>query len=599
MSLQKPLWIVYWLSPVLVASCGFTPDNQNQATMQNAEIADMALTGGKIFTSDDQNRWAEAIAIRDGKFIYVGDGAGVAKFISKSTRTSDLGGRLVIPGIIDGHTHPGYIDVERYGGFLTGTTRKEFMTGTPRNEILTEVEQYAEDHPNDEWIRLCCWRVNSYVKGKEGPNKRDLDAIIPDRPVWITSVFWHSYWLNSKALEVLGVDKHAVDPLPGVATYKRDGNGQLTGWVTDGAAWQHLPKHFGIVDAESHEKSMTAFLQTLSENGVTTVYDGGNFGFEDQVYSFLSRLEKSGKLPVRYQGTYQIFTPERKGQAIPEMKRLRRAYGGERLQFNTIKLFMDGITPDRTSAMLKPWADDPDYVGNTMMTADELRDFLLELNEEKFDLHVHTIGDLAVRTVLDAVEAAQAATKGNFYPRVTIAHLEIIDPADLLRIKELGVTANFTPWWHGGFDDASMDRALGKERIERRYPVKSLFDLGAIVTFSSDDWFLDVLSPFLGMQVGHNRQFPKEWGPEGGGNISGFRPPESERPDLEMMVRGYTKNGAYAFRMEKQIGSIEAGKLADLVVLDENLFEVDSNEIMNIKPLVVVMEGEVIHGSLP
>jgi predicted amidohydrolase YtcJ len=233
-----------------------------------------------------------------------------------------------------------------------------------------------------------------------------------------------------------------------------------------------------------------------------------------------------------------------------------------------------------------------------MLSVDELRDFLLELNAEKFDLHVHAIGDLAVRTVLDAVEAAKAAVGDDFYPRVSIAHLQIADPLDWPRFAELGITANFTPWWHGvSARDPSLF-ALGDERSSRTYIAKPLFDSGANVTFGSDDWTPDVLSPFLGMQVGHNRQFPAEWLESRGSNAEEYRPPESEQLDLELMIRGYTINGAYPLRMEDEIGSIETGKRADLVVLGENPFTTDRWEIHKIKPEAVIMEGELIHGAL-
>jgi hypothetical protein len=242
-----------------------------------------------------------------------------------------------------------------------------------------------------------------------------------------------------------------------------------------------------------------------------------------------------------------------------------------------------------------------------MMTAAELRDFLLELHDAKMDLHIHVVGDRGVRTMLDAIEAAARAVDGPLYPRVTLSHLDIIDPADYPRIKQLGVIANYTPQWHGVTLDDPVLHALGEERYARTLILKPLFDLGAVVTFSSDDWSFPAMSPFLGMQVGHNRQFPAEWTSEEelearieqGYDPSAWRGPESERLDLELMIRGYTINGAYQLRMEDQIGSIEVGKLADLVVLDEDLFEMNRYEIMNVEPSAVVMEGQVIHGSLP
>jgi predicted amidohydrolase YtcJ len=557
------------------------------------ESADLILSGAKTFTSNKQQPWAEAVAIKNGNFIYVGDSAGVSKYRSDSTEFINLEGRLMIPGLVDAHAHPGYIDVEQYGE----------ISEKGEKEMLTAVKKYADEHPDDEWLRLCCWPIDLYVKGNQGPDKRILDAIVPDRPVWFVSEWWHSGWLNSKALEVLGVDKDTPDPKPGVATYARDENGEPTGWVKEGAGWQHFLEHFPIDDAahiRSHQENIVAALQLLSESGVTTLYDAGNFGFEDLVYDFVAGLEKEGRLPIRYEGTYQVFTPERRHLAVSEMKRYRREYGGVRLQFNTVKLFMDGIYQNRSSALLERYTDDPSYVGDTVLSVEELRDFLLELSAERLDIHIHAEGDLAVRRVLDAVESAQGIAKDGFYTRVTISHLGLIDPADLPRIKELGVVCNFTPWWFTTEQNDPERVSLGEDRFGRMFSPKSLFDLGIDVTLSSDEWWggellPTYLDPFFGMQVGHTRKYPSEWREE----EELIRPPENGQLSIEQLIMGYTQNGAYQMRMENEIGSIEKGKHADLVVLDENLFDIDSDKIWKVKPAAVLMEGEVIQGALP
>lgn len=553
----------------------------------------MILTGARIFTSTAHRPWADSVAIGNGEFIFVGDSAGALKFHSDSTRLVDLNGRLVIPGIVDAHAHPGYIDVEQYGEI---SARNE-------EDLLAAVKQYADDHPGEEWLRLCCWPTGLYVTGNRGPDKRILDTVIVDRPVWFVSEWWHSGWLNSKALEVLGVDSNTPDPKTGVATYVRDENGEPTGWVKEGAAWQHFAEHFPIDDADhrkTHRESVEEALQLLSELGVTTLYDAGNFGFEDLVYGFLAGLENEGKLPVRYEGTYQVFTPERRHSAVSEMKRYRTEYGGDRLQFNTVKLFMDGIYQNRSSALLEPFTDDLSYVGDTVLSVEELRDFLLELSKERFDIHIHVEGDLAVRRVLDAVEKAREIARDGFHTRVTIAHLGLIDRADLPRIKALGVVANYTPWWFT-MDPNDPERiSLGDDRFERMFDPKSLFDLGVTVTLSSDEWWggerlPTYLNPYFGMQVGHTRQYPREWREVD----EQIRPPKDGQLSMERLIMGYTQNGAYQLRMEGKVGSIEKGKVADLVVLSDNLFDIDPDRIWKVKPVAVLMEGDVIQGTLP
>ena len=315
------------------------------------------------------------------------------------------------------------------------------------------------------------------------------------------------------------------------------------------------------------------------------------------MYAFLANLERSGELPLRYEGTYRISTPDRTKIAVAEMQRYRETYGGERLKFNTVKLFMDGIHENRSGALLEPYADDPDYVSDTTLSTEELKDFLIELHEAKFDLHVHVIGDLATKRVLDAVEQAKETVGVEFYPRVSVGHLQNVDPGDWPRFGELGVSANFTPWWLGFDDPDPVGAGLGEARNNDTYRARAIADAGGNVTFSSDDWSLGVLSPFLGMQVGRTRQFPREWlTPDQ--NPENFRPPASEKLSIELLINGYTKNGAYQLRLENEIGSIEVGKDADFVVLSEDLFETDPYALHKTKPEAVVMEGELISGAL-
>ena len=581
-----------FICAILAVAFGCQSDDSAKANSES-NFADLILTGAKVFTANEQQPWADSVAIKNGKFVFVGDSAGALEFRSEATRLVDLDGRLVIPGLVDSHAHPGYIDVEQYGE----------ISATTEEELLAAVKQYAEDHPGDDWLRLCCWPIDLYVEGDRGPVKETLDSVVADRPLWFVSAAWHSGWLNSKALEELGVDETTADPKPGVATFARMPSGEPTGWVKEGGGWQFFAEHFPIDEPEhkkSHEENVVAALQLLSESGVTTLYDAGNFGFEDRVYGFIAGLERAGKLPVRYEGTYQVFTPERRHSAVAEMRRYRREFGGDRLRFNTVKIFMDGIDSNRSSALLEPHTDNPGYVGETLLSVEELREFLLELNSEQLDVHIHAMGDLAVSRILDALEGVRDTAGEGFQSRVTISHLGLVKHSDIQRIVDLGVVCNFTPWWFTTDQGDPLREVLGTSRYEEIYRPNVLMKAGAVVTLSSDEWWggdllPTYLNPYFGMQVGHTRQFPDEWRETA--EIS--RPPDSEKLSIEQIISGYTINGAYQLRMDDEIGSIENGKFADLVVLDDNLFDIDSDMIWKVVPAAVMMEGEVIQGALP
>lgn len=572
------------LASVALVSC------QSESTIRNAEStvsqADTVVSHGKIYTSNSEDPWAEAIAFKDGKIVYIGDKGGLDSFIGPDTIEYKLAGELVLPGIVDSHTHPGLAAIA--DGLI------ELPSVESHEELLAAVTQMVEQNPDQPALIAGYWPTHIY-EGTEGPHKRDLDAIEPDRPVVLYDDWTHSVWANSKALELAGVTRDTPDPVPGISYFQRDANGDLTGWAKELALAQVVTE-FQTIDSDTREL-IHSFLEFLSSNGVTTVFDAGNFTENDsKVYKLVAELEEAGRLPVRYHGSHFIYSANDLPNAIDNLKRMRAQYEGELLKLNTVKLFLDGILELRTASVTEPYLGTDGEVGGAAFSQEQMRDFFLEAHKEKIDIHIHTVGSNAIEISLNAVEEAQQQLGGPLNSRITLCHLENMNDVDIPRFNRLGVVANFTPSWFALPYDQTLTPILG-ERAHRLQRPKPLMDDGAIVTFSSDVTAFDYggkhISPYWGMQSGHTRQDPEA------GAAAPVTGSTSYQLSLEQMVQGYTLNGAYQLRVEDRLGSLEVGKVADLVILDQNIFEIDKYDIYKTKPLAVFMDGELIQGEIP
>lgn len=547
-----------------------------------AGAAELILTNGRIYTADAQSSWAEAVAIDSGRFVFVGSTEDARAFAGDATLQIDLDGRFVLPGLVDSHTHP---------GLVARSVEYVELPWTPatKQEMFDALLAYANRHPDKEYIVGGRWPTGMF--GAEGPNRQELDAVIPDRPVILTDTSGHAQWLNTKALELLEIDSSTPDPIPGLSYLVRDADGNPTGWVKEGAVASQLSA--AGIGTQISPDSLAGFLDYLASLGVVAVFDAGN---GDEGYRAAAELEKSGRMPLRYEGSYRIREAHELDGAVAEIKRLRREFGGERVRFNTVKIMFDGVSEIRTSAVLEPFLGEGELRGETLVEAARLSGFLVELHEEGIDLHLHTVADRAVRVALDAVEMARAEVGAPLNARVTLCHLELIHDDDFDRFRELDVFANFSPQWHGGHIQGA-ELTLGRERYDRMFRVQPLLDRDVVVTFSSDitnagKWRTSRASPYFGIQVGHTRREP-EFGAD-----ATIRPPVDEQLAIEDMIRGYTINGAAQLGMDDEIGSIETGKRANLVVVDRNLFEVLPGSIKDARPTAVLVDGEVISGTL-
>ena len=552
--------------------------------------ADKLIKNAKIFTADKSRPQATALAVKDGKFVYVGDEAGLSAYEGEVT---DLGGKFIMPGIIDSHVH-----VTTGVGFEYTDLGVPVMCDT-KKDCLDFMADYIAKNPGLERYRFMMERT---CLGGEELTKEDLDAICPDAEMLVLEGEVHSNWVNSKILAAHGLTDETPDPVPGLAYFVRK-DGHLTGNSFETASW---PMLFDGISQLTDEQIKTAVLRWLDSSiayGVSAVFDAGfpeHNGVNERIYACLQELDRQGKLPVYVDGCYVLTQPRKMKEALEGVKRFREKFNTEHMKVHTLKIFMDGTLKIETAAMVTPYVD-TGLTGATAFDAEQVSELLKELNEAGLDLHVHTVGEASSRVVLDGVEMARKELGDRFRVKVTCAHLWVQDDADLERFAKLGVIANFTPWWHsgnvGGNPIAYWPTFIGEKRAHSMFRCKTMWDSGALVTWSSDEVFYGDFknwSPYLAMEIGMTRWINEKTRFEEASRTVAAFPPGSERMNIEEMILGYTINGARQLGIEKAKGSIEVGKDADFLVFEKNLLTAEHEGFSYNKPSEVFFKGKTI-----
>lgn len=579
------------MGALLLTGCG--SDSKNNSTQAPALSPAKATLyhNANIYTANTKQPEASSMLIADGKILATGSEAEIRSQLASSTQLTsvDLQGRFVMPGIIDAHTHPGLVsilgDPDDDSPGLPTSSKDAFFAG------LKQVAAATKDLP---LVFTGEWQVDMFLP--EGPKKEDLDAIFGAKPVILQDSSGHSFWLNSAALAFLEIDKNTPDMSKDVSYFVKDKDGELTGWVKEFALVPYLSKLIVPPQAVFKER-ITSFLDFLSGSGITSLWDAGNYEMHDMIYGTLKAMDDAEELPLRYNGSYHIYRPGQLKTAVAEFKKMKQKYQGKMLKFNTIKIHYDGVLEIGTAKVKQDYTDPAvggsEGDGGLLFTAEQLSQLIQELNKEEIDLHLHTVGDKATSEAIAAIKLAKAATAINI--EITFSHLEITDQSDIDQFHAQGIHANFTPHWLSGIDPATRMN-LGDHRSDNDYTlIRTFFDKGANVTFSSD-----VINqaeakrgnPFIGIQMGITRQEVDE------GNSAPVTAPVAERANRTQMLQGYTLNGAKQLGQESWLGSLQANKAADFIVLDNNPVTVDTYKIKDIKPTAVVVNGKLVNGKL-
>lgn len=554
--------------------------------------ADSILYNGKIYTAYDKD-FAEAVAIKDGEIICVGTDDECMAFRGEATELEDVCGKLVIPGLIDGHTHPITIAKTIWHVRMPGEHDKD--------KLLKMIKEYADANPKEKapYFFGECYYAETF--GSEGPKKELLDTVISDRPARIQDFTDHACWYNSMAVEMLGLNSgegQVKSPI-GDAEVIRDENGEPTGWVLEAGpdADYGIYEKLGWYPPDgTEEESVMPFLDSLKEKGVICLMDG--FTESEKAMKLFYDLDKAGKLNMYYQGASIMGNFGELEAAIERVHDWKAKYTTDHVSINTIKCFVDGTNEMGDSASLEPLKNDPtgENYGFINITEEELTETMVRLNKEKIDLHLHIVCDRAFRTCCNAVEAARKICGEEWCIYVTFTHCELIHPDDMERVAKLGIFIDWTTHWAGGYFGEAAIEYLGKERWDTMYDFTRIIADGGIVGHSSDVFsYMEAnrANPYMGIQTSATRvdlEVPLD--PER--YLGSIRPPESAKLTVAQMIKGYTYNNAYRMRILEKTGTIEPGKKANMVVLDKNIFDIPLEEIHTINPEIVMFEGKVI-----
>jgi predicted amidohydrolase YtcJ len=586
------------LTAAAFAAAGVTP-----AATQAPKPADTAYRNGFIYTVDAADSVQQALAIRAGRIVYVGSDAGLAPYLGERTSLIDLHGRMLMPGLIDGHMHP--LD----GGadsLKCDLNYQQLRIEEMQKKIQGCLDQTQVREP-DGWLSVVHWFQEGMLPAGVNATRATLDALKTKRPIFVMSSFYHTGLANSRALALAGITAATADPLGG--KIGRDAAGDPSGILDEDAAYDLVKDRIPAPTATEDVQAAQAALDAMRQQGVTTFLDAQ--GKPPSLAAFAA-LEREGKLTARAHFAVWITPDEGRDpkKAMARVVALARRYDqgaiGPRpgLTVRNVKLFLDGVinAPAFTGAMLEPyfvaqgqepnqrWVAGSNRGPGVYFPAAVLSTMLIESAAAGFEPHMHADGDRAVREGLDGIQALRERFPGKDI-RAALAHDEIVDPKDFARFKQLDAIPVLSFQWEKPAAD-TIDGArdyLGPARFKYIEPAGFLAAAGARIAFGSD-WPVDALDEWFALKVGVTRTNVPQSDAEYAGRLS-----EDAGLSRAQVLRAATMNASYELHQELSTGSLEAGKLADLIVLDRNALSIPAEEIADVKVLQTVVGGRVVY----
>lgn len=550
-------------SALIVAGCSKPP------TPAAAKPGTLAIVNARIWTGDDAQPWAQALVIDGDKLALVGSDEDARK--ANAAQVVDAGGRLVVPGFTDAHTH------FREGGFSLASV--QLRDARTREEFVARIKAFAATVPAGTWITGGNWDHSLW--GGELPTREWIDAVTPEHPVWINRLDGHMSLANSVALKLAGVTRATKDIAGG--TIVRDRKGEPTGIFKDNAM-APVDAAVPAPSAEMKDRGLLAAMKYVNEQGVTTVH---NMGTWDDLETF-ERAAKAGTLTTRVYAVTPLDQWEKLRDAVTA-----KTYGGadgrgdEWVRVGGLKGFMDGSLGSHTAAFDEPFADSPQDRGLLVNPPQKMYEWISGADKAGLQVMVHAIGDRAIGMLLDIYERVEKED-GTRDRRFRVEHSQHLRERDIPRFAQLDVIASMQPY-HAIDDGRWAEQFIGK-RIATTYAFRSLLDAKARLAFGSD-WFVAPATPLEGIYAAVTRRTLDDKNPDG------WVP--AQKITVEEALRAYTTGGAYASFDESRKGSLQAGKLADLVMIDRDLFKIPPEQIREAKVVATVVGGRVVSGGWP